>query len=174
MIGFHEQPTTDRGHPNEDPETRDLDKRKLYNMLALRHCLPPLTTKGVTRDYLCRVHKGEVYTVPLLDLKHFEVELTLQMNRRVGIPNNSLLVRKIDALLKSRRQPELGFDLYEPPDEVRVAHKDLAVPCSTLCGPSEHAAVLRVPCCSRKPDRSRQQPDPPDPLRPPEGQQALS
>ncbi len=124
MIGFHEQPTTDRGHPNEDPETRDLDKRRLYNMVAVRRFLPPLTTKGVTREYLVKVYRDEVYTIPLYELKHFEVELTLQMNKRVGIPNNSLLVRKIDALLRSRDQPLLGFDLYEPPDEVDMVNKN--------------------------------------------------
>lgn len=124
MIGFHEQPTTDRGHPNEDPETRELDKKKLYNVLAVRHFLPPFSTKGITREYLVKVYRSEVYTIPLLDLKHFEVELTLEMNKRVGIPNNSLLVRKIDGLLRSRRLPPLGFDAYEPPDEVVHAHQN--------------------------------------------------
>ena len=124
MIGFHEQPTAERGHPNEDAATRDLDKKKVYNMLALRNFLPPFTTKGITRDWLVRVHRGEVYTIPLYELKHFEVELTLQMNRRVGIPNNSLLVRKIDDLLRSRGDPGLGFDIYEPPDEVNEYYQN--------------------------------------------------
>ena len=118
MIGFHEQPAIDRGHPNEDPETRDLDKKKLYNLLARTNFLPPLTTKGITREYLVKVHRNEVYTIPVYELKHFEVELTLEMMKRAGMPNNSLLVRKIDGLLHSESKPALGFDAYEPPDEV--------------------------------------------------------
>ena len=124
MIGFHEQPIIDRGHPHEDPETRDLDKKKLYNLLSIRNFLPPLTTKGVTREYLVKAYRNEVYTIPLYDLKHFEVELTLQMTKRAGMPNNSLLVRKIDGLLQSRHQPVLGFDAYEPPDEVNSSNKN--------------------------------------------------
>lgn len=124
MIGFSEQPITDKGRPNEDPETRDLDKRKLYNLLAIRNFLPPLSTKGVTREYLIKVYKGEVYTVLIFDLKHFEVELSTSMLKRVGIPNNSLLVRKLNGLLASRDLPPLGFDDFEPPDEVRLHNKN--------------------------------------------------
>jgi len=142
MIGFCEQPITDRGHPNEDPETRELDKRKLFNMLAQRHFLPPLTTKGITTEYLVKVYRNEVYTVPLLNLKHFEVELTPNMTRRTGIPNNSLLVRKIDGLLVSRGLPTLGFDDFEPPDEVGNHDEDLAVSSSEVRRPAEHLAVL--------------------------------
>jgi hypothetical protein len=117
MIGFGEQPGTERGHPNEDPETRELDKRKLYNMLSQQYFLPPFTTKGITRDYLIRVHRHQVYRVQLFELMHFEVELTTQMKTRIGLPNNSLLVRKLNRLLRSRNLPELGFDDYEPPEE---------------------------------------------------------
>jgi hypothetical protein len=124
MIGFHERPTHDREHLNEDPETRDLDKKKLYNLLATRNFLPPLSTKGITRDYLLKAYRGEVYTIPLYDLKHFEVELTLEQTKRAGMPNNSLLVRKIDGLLRSRGQAQLGFDAYEPPDEVDIVDKN--------------------------------------------------
>lgn len=122
MIGFREQPTADRGHPNEDPETRELDKRKFYNLVATRFFLPPITTKGITREYLVKVYRNEVYTVPLFDLKHYEVELTASMMKRVGIPNNSLLVRKLDGLLASQNLPPLGFDDFEPPDEVEIGN----------------------------------------------------
>jgi hypothetical protein len=117
MIGFTEEPGTEKGHPNEDPETRELDKRKLYNMLSQQYFLPPFTTKGITRDYLVRVHRHQVYRVQLFELMHFEVELTTQMKNRVGLPNNSLLVRKLTRLLRSRDLPELGFDDFEPPEE---------------------------------------------------------
>ena len=122
MIGFRERPQLERGHPNEDPETKELNKKKLYNILSSRYFLPPITTKGITREYLVKVHRHEVFTVPVFELKHFEVELTPSMMKRVGIPNNSLLVRKLDGLLASQAQPPLGFDDFEPPDEVGFAN----------------------------------------------------
>ena len=118
MIGFREKPTAERVNLNEDPETRELNKKKFYNILGSRYFLPPITTKGITREYLVKVHRNEVYTVSLFDLRHFEVELTMPMMKRVGIPNNSLLVRKLDGLLMSQQLPTLGFDDFEPPDEV--------------------------------------------------------
>ena len=120
MIGFREKPTVERVNLNEDPETRELNKKKFYNILAGRFFLPPLSTKGITREYLVKVHRNEVFTIPLFDLKHFEVELTVPMMKRVGIPNNSLLVRKLDGLLMSQQLPTLGFDDFEPPDEVEL------------------------------------------------------
>ena len=120
MIGFREKPTAERVNLNEDPETRELNKKKFYNILAGRFFLPPLSTKGITREYLVKVHRNEVFTIPLFDLKHFEVELTVPMMKRVGIPNNSLLVRKLDGLLMSQQLPTLGFDDFEPPDEVKL------------------------------------------------------
>ena len=105
--------------PNEDPETRNLDKKDLYQMVAHKHYMPPIGSRGCNRDYLIKVYKGRCYRVPLLALKHFEVELTSAMTRRVGIPNNCLLVRKLNILLRSKGEPELGFDDMEPPEEVR-------------------------------------------------------
>lgn len=123
MIGFDEQPRTERGHHNEGPETKNLDKRDLYLMLQHRNYLPPMTSKGVTRDYLLKVHKLQVFTVPLIELKQFEVALTNQHTKRVGLANNALLIRKINALLKSRGLKELGFDDFDSPDEVGSSHQ---------------------------------------------------
>jgi hypothetical protein len=118
MIGFEAEPQSEKGHPNEDPDTRLLDKKDLYQQLAHRYYLPPYSSRGVTREYLINVHKDRCLRIPILALKHFEVELTSAMTRRVGIPNNCLLVRKLQILLKSRQQPELGFEDMEPPEEV--------------------------------------------------------
>ena len=118
MIGFHEQPVTEKGHPNEDPETRDLTKKQLYNMLSPTIALPPLSSKGMTREQLIKSHRREVFTVSNIDLKHFEVELTLGQTKRAGMPNNSLLVQKLDELLESRGELPTGYDKQEPPEEV--------------------------------------------------------
>ena len=122
MIGFEAEPQNERGHPNEDPETRNLDKKELYTMVNHKIYLPPYNSRGVTRDYLIRVWKGLCLGIHFHALKHFEVDLTAGMTRRVGIQNNCLLVRKLNILLKSRGQPELGFEDLEPPEEVRSPH----------------------------------------------------
>ena len=118
MIGFEAEPQSEKGHPNEDPETRNLDKKDLYQMVAHKHYMPPYGSRGVNREYLIKVYKGRCLRIPLLALKHFEVELTNAQTRRVGIPNNCLLVRKLNILLRSKGEPELGFDDMEPPEEV--------------------------------------------------------
>lgn len=117
MIGFEEEPISERGHPGEDSDTKSLDKRAFYTMLTKIYCLPPFTSRGMTRDYLLKVHRGQVFRVESLALRHFEVELTPEMNRRVGLLNNCFLVRKVNVLLSSRGQPVLGFDEFDPPEE---------------------------------------------------------
>ena len=123
MIGFEEEPASERGHPNEDPDTQESHKKELFTMLSHRFYLPPFHSRGITRDYLLRVHKERVFRVPMLELKHFEVELTTGMTKRVGIFNNCLLVRKVNLLLASRGAPELGFDEFDPPEEVILVDK---------------------------------------------------
>jgi hypothetical protein len=118
MIGFDLEPMSERGHASEDPETRHLDKRELYNMVGHRYYLPPCTSKGVTREYLVKVHRNQLFRVATLELKHFEVELTGPMTKRVGIQNNALLMRKLNVLLLSKGQTQLGFDEFDAPDEV--------------------------------------------------------
>ena len=118
MIGFEDKPVTEKGHPNEPPETRDLTKRMLYKTVSLRYAMPPYCSRGMNRNYLLKVHRAEAYRVSDLELRTFEVQLTPAMNKRVGILNNSFLVRKVNTLLRSRNQPELGFDEFDPPEEV--------------------------------------------------------
>ena len=123
MIGFEDEPTPEKGYPNETPETKHLSKRLLYKTIALKFSLPPYNSRGVSRKYLIKVHNGEVYRVLDLELKTFEVQLTSAMLKRVGIQNNSFLVRKMNVLLHSRKQPELGFDEFDPPEEVDSSNK---------------------------------------------------
>lgn len=117
MIGFEDVPISDRTHPNEGPETKSLDKRAFYNMLAKTYCLPPFASRGITREYLLKVHKEEVLRVKTNDLRHFEVDLTPEMNKRVGLQNNYFLVRKVNVFLDTYQMPELGFDEFDPPEE---------------------------------------------------------
>ena len=122
MIGFQSAPLSERSHLSEDPETANLDKKELYNMISHKYYLPPYHGKGVTREYLIKVHKEQCYRVPLMTLKHFEVELTPAMTKRVGVQNNALLLRKLNILLRSRGCHELGFEDFDPPEEVQYVH----------------------------------------------------
>ena len=117
MIGFEEEPISEKGHPREDADTKSLDKRAFYTMVNKTYFLPPFSSRGMNREYLLKVHRGQAFRVIALDLRHFEVELTTEMNKRVGLLNNCFLVRKVNVLLTSRSQPELGFDEYDPPEE---------------------------------------------------------
>ena len=118
MIGFEAAPQSERGHPNEDPETRSLDKKEFYTLLINKFYLPPYNSRGINRDYLLKVYKQQCYQVMMLELKHFEVELTPSMVKRVGIQNNSLLLQKMNLLLLAHGKPGMGFEDYDPPEEV--------------------------------------------------------
>jgi hypothetical protein len=118
MIGFQNELNMEKGHPQEEADTRNLEKKEIYEMLVHKYYLPPYSSRGVTREYLLKVHNDKCYKVPLLELKHFEVELTTKMTRRVGIQNNGLLVKKLNLLLNSKHMNPLGFDEYDPPDQV--------------------------------------------------------
>ena len=123
MIGFEEVPVSEKGHPNEGPETKDLSKKALFKMLDLKYFMPPLASRGVTRSWLVDVHDSKVYRVLNMDLKTFEVQLTPSMSKRVGILNNCFLARKINTLLASKNLKTLGFDEYDPPEEVSCHHQ---------------------------------------------------
>jgi hypothetical protein len=123
MIGFEAEPAKEKGHPDEDLETQNLDKRELYNLVAKNYYLPAIHSRGITREYLYAVYKDRLFRVSTNTLKHFEVDLTPAQTRRIGIPNNCLLVRKINLLLQSRKQPDLWPDAFDPPEEVGYSHQ---------------------------------------------------
>lgn len=117
---------------DEDNATKHLDKSELYETLSQQHYMPPLHSRGITREYLLAVHKGEAYKVDHLELKKFEVALTTKMTKRVGVVNSGLLVRKLNILLLARREPELGFDEFDPPDQVTYLNLGVALASGTL------------------------------------------
>jgi hypothetical protein len=123
MIGFFNETPRDTGHSSEDPDTQNLDKKHLYDMIAHRYYLPPYQSRGVTREYLLGVHKVTNFRVTNSDLRHFEVDLSPAMTKKVGVQNNGLLVRKLNNLLLTRNLPVLGFEEFEPPEQVVFVHK---------------------------------------------------
>ena len=81
MIGFDEELAPERGHHSEEPETRHLDKRELYNSLTHRYYLPPYTSKGVTRDYLLKVHRDRALCPQLHQPQHDDYQARARERR---------------------------------------------------------------------------------------------
>lgn len=118
MIGFENEMARTKAHANEGPETRDKDKKELYDVVGFTYKVGPYGSRGIHREYLLGVYHGTVFRVTHHDLRRFEVDLTPSMVKRIGTLNNGLLVRKLNRLLKSKGLPELGFTESEPPDQV--------------------------------------------------------
>lgn len=121
MIGFSKNLYPESATKAEDHDTKNLDKKELYDMISHKYVLPPYSSRGVDRIYLLGVHRGELFKVSLGELKHFEVDLTPEMTKRVGVLNCALLVQKLNDFLKSKRSPELGFTIEDPPEQVRFS-----------------------------------------------------
>ena len=127
MIGFQNELQGDKPDSEEGLDTKSLDKKDLYDLLAHKYYLPPYSSKGVNRDYLLGVYRDQFFRVELMAFKHFEVDLTPQMVRRIGVINNAILVRKLKILLASKGMKELGFDEDEPPEQVILFYLGLAL-----------------------------------------------
>lgn len=132
---------------DEDSSTKHMDKSELYEALVQDYCLPPLHSRGITRDYLLNVHRCQVYTVGHTTLKQFEVNLTVKMSKKVGVINSGLLVRKLNILLKSKDNNELGFDEYDPPDQVAYLKVGMALESRTVHRQDQCDRDLRRFCC---------------------------
>ena len=117
MIGLQASLFGEERQPDEDLDTRSLEKKELYEMINETFFIPPYTSKGVTRLYLINVHKNRVFRVKKTELKYFEVELTSEMQRRVSNISNAILVRKLNVLLQKTGRLGLGFSEFDVPDQ---------------------------------------------------------
>lgn len=124
MIGFEEQVSRRHKREDESLETQSLEKKPVYDMLAVLYCLPPYGSRAVTREYLIGVHRGDFFRVRQAELRQFEVDLTPALTKRNGDPNNALLVKKLGVLLAAKGLQPLGFDATDPPDTVGAAHQN--------------------------------------------------
>ena len=62
---------------------------------------------------MLKVKNGEVFKVGNTEYKQFEFHLKKSRQKKVGIINNSLLVKKLNSILRERKQPELGFTEFD-------------------------------------------------------------
>jgi hypothetical protein len=117
MIGFAQDLQDISKVRDEGPETQKLQKNELYDLVANDFLLPPCTSKGVTREYLLNVRNGKVFRVTNHEWKTFEYKLEKKHHRKSQLVNNPILVRKLNILLKSYGQHDLGFDEYNVPEQ---------------------------------------------------------
>lgn len=117
MIGFQTELFPDDRQSDEDATTRGLEKKDLYEMVAKTYFLPPFASRGVTREYILKVNSDQVFRVTTNELRHFEVDLTSEMQRKVLGLTNAILVRKLNHLLRLRGQNPLGFTEYDVPEQ---------------------------------------------------------
>ena len=117
MIGFSDDLLEDLPRQDEGPETRSLSKKELYNLVAASWMLPPFNSKGITREYLLKVQRNEVYRIDTKAWRTFEYELQPHQQKRTAVINNSLMVQKLTVMLSLTGHKPLGFTMYDPPDQ---------------------------------------------------------
>lgn len=117
MIGFSQDFMLYKQGDGEDLATKSLDKNELYELISKTYMLPPVNSKGITREYLLQVHEGDVFRVTHRDHKEFEFRLEKEQQRKVGVVNNALLVRKLNLLLRMHNEKDLGFTEYNLPEQ---------------------------------------------------------
>ena len=117
MIGFSQDLQLYKLLDDEDTDTKNLDKNELFELVTKEYMLPPINSKGITREYLLQVREGDVFRVTHRDHKEFEYTLDKDQQKKVGVVNNALLVRKLNLLLKQHGEKELGFTEFNLPDQ---------------------------------------------------------
>ena len=117
MIGFESQYRIDSQQTDEEADTRSLEKKELYEMVAKRWFIPPYQSRGVTREYLLKVHKDRVHRLTNGEMKHFEVELGTEHHRKAQGMGHAVLIRKLNLLLDITGRKPLGFTEYDIPDQ---------------------------------------------------------
>jgi hypothetical protein len=117
MIGFQPDLQGDNPGPNEGIETRSLGKNELYELVSSTYMIPPYCSRGMTREYLLQVKNEQVFRVPTMEYRHFEINLSKSHQKKVGITNNALLVRKLNILLSDKGRQPLGFTEYDVPEQ---------------------------------------------------------
>lgn len=117
MIGFSQDLKQYKRESTEGKDTENLSKNELYELVNEIYMVPPVNSKGVTREYLLKVRDGSVFRVTLIDYKQFEFNLDKAHSKKIAVINNALLVKKLNILLKEREQPELGFNEFDLPEQ---------------------------------------------------------
>lgn len=107
-----------QGHRhNEEPETRNLSKSQLYKILAATFVLPASDSRAVSRSYLLRVRRDQVFRIDRHELLQFEADLEVRHHTKKGYHNLTILLERFAMLLEQLGFRELGFTPGNYPEE---------------------------------------------------------
>lgn len=106
-----------RRNANEPPEIRDLNKDDAHKFVAHDWGIPALNSKSISRDYLGRVIRAQVYRVPALELNAFWLAQPMPAQTISAFYSNELAFMKIEALLAAGHQLPTGLNANNLPDQ---------------------------------------------------------
>ena len=107
-----DQPLSDEG-----PDTKDIKKKKFYQIISSKWMIPPITSRGVDRKYLLKVHRNEVYRIDAEQYRIFNFNITSEQVKKTTVMSSALLVKKLDNYLALVSSKPLGFSVSDPPDQ---------------------------------------------------------
>ena len=122
MIGFQTSLQDESAGKEEGMDTIHLEKKELYDMLKRLYYIPKCSSKGLCRRWLLMLKDDKIWRCPLSTYRHFEVNLTPEMIKRAGVVNNAILVRKLNKLLQDTGRKPLGFEEFDPPEQVTFSN----------------------------------------------------
>lgn len=101
----------------EPPELRSLTKTQVYRNLSILYLLPSAKSSCITRKYLAKVHREEVYTPKRSEILSFESILVPVDTLKVRAYTLGVLLSILEKLLLTKKIKSLGLDPTSPPDE---------------------------------------------------------
>ena len=102
---------------HEPAAIRGISKKKLHEMLCDEYFLPGNDSRGITRDYLVGVYTNVHFRIPLLEIKHFQADLTPGQLKKAPVLYCGQLVTKINRILEETHRRPLGFPPGVIPEE---------------------------------------------------------
>lgn len=103
------EPNQQDGRLDEPEELRLLTKSQLHKLLCTQFLLPAKECRAMTRQYLVKVHRGEVLRVDRMEILTFEAALTQEQMARIGSNNVTILVQRITLFLDQQALQPFGF-----------------------------------------------------------------
>jgi len=105
-----------RINDDEPEEIRLVSKKALLERLKEEYYLPNDMSR-LLRRYLVGVYTGEYFRVRLVEIKHFQAELTPRQLKKAPILNNADAYAKLNAILREQGRPPLGYAAGTMPEE---------------------------------------------------------
>lgn len=136
------------GDPNEPEEVRHLTKKLMHARLAEDWYLPDKNCRGVTRQYLVGVFRGNIFRINFYEMQRFLADLHKDQLKRVPYMNSADIKAKVEVQLQEQNFPPLGYAANIIPEEewlVNVARwLDQPNNCAIFLHPINNPQVLNT------------------------------